>query len=119
MPIFSADAVRKKTILLLSGTSEGPILARALLQAGFAVIATVTREAARQHLFGQLQHAITVEVGGFAAESLEHFLAQDEVDLVRSYAAGARRGLCTGQHYRYMSALFSGIQPEHSARVQD
>ena len=72
----------KKTILLLSGASEGPILAQALLQAGFAVIATVTREAARQHLFGQLQHAITVEVGGFTAESLEQFLAQGEVDLV-------------------------------------
>jgi precorrin-6A/cobalt-precorrin-6A reductase len=72
----------KKTILLLSGTSEGPILARALLQAGFAVIATVTREAARTHLFGQLQHAMTVEVGGFSAESLERFLAQGEVGLV-------------------------------------
>ena len=44
----------KKTILLLSSASEGPA-AQALLQAGFAVIATVTREAARQHLFGQRQ----------------------------------------------------------------
>lgn len=72
----------KETILLLSGTSEGPVLARALLDAGFDVVATVTREEARQHLFGALLHAIRVEVRGFTAESLEHYLAQGGAGLV-------------------------------------
>lgn len=43
-----------KRILLLSGTSEGPLLARALLAAGFQVRATVTRPEARDNLFGSL-----------------------------------------------------------------
>jgi precorrin-6A/cobalt-precorrin-6A reductase len=72
----------KKTILLLSGASEGPLLAQALLQAGFAVVATVTRQEAREHLFGQMQPAVTVEVRGFTEESLGSFLAQGGVDLV-------------------------------------
>jgi precorrin-6A/cobalt-precorrin-6A reductase len=73
----------KPTILLLSGTSEGPILAQALLEAGFrSVIATVTREEARAHLFGRLQDAITVRVQGFTAESLTQFLAQHQIGLV-------------------------------------
>lgn len=72
----------KKTILLLSGTSEGPVLARALLEAGFAVAATVTRAEAREHLFGQMQHTMTVEVQGFTEASLSSVLAQGGADLV-------------------------------------
>ena len=37
-------------ILLLSGTSEGPVLGRALLDAGLDVVATVTREGAVRDL---------------------------------------------------------------------
>jgi precorrin-6A/cobalt-precorrin-6A reductase len=72
----------RKKVLLLSGTSEGPVLARALLEAGFAVIATVTTESGRTHLFGPMQRELTVEVGGFTAPSLRQFLAQGGADLV-------------------------------------
>ena len=71
-----------KTILLLSGVSEGPVLARALLEAGFAVVATVTRAEAREHLFRQTQHAMKVEVRGFTEASLGSFLVQGGADLV-------------------------------------
>ena len=71
-----------KTVLLLSGTSEGPQLARALLAAGFEVTATVTRQEARQHLFGDLRHGMRVEVRGFTEASLQHYLAPGGVDLV-------------------------------------
>ena len=71
-----------KRILLLSGTSEGPPLARALLAAGFKVRATVTREEARQNLFGPLLQEVLVEVRGFTDEALTAFLAQREADLV-------------------------------------
>ncbi len=71
-----------KTILLLSGTGEGPQLARALLAAGFAVRATVTREEARASLFGPLGEAVRVEVRGFTPESLADFLRHGEADLV-------------------------------------
>jgi precorrin-6A/cobalt-precorrin-6A reductase len=71
-----------KRILLLSGTSEGPPLARALLAAGFQVRATVTREEARQTLFGPLVHDICVEARGFTADSLSDFLARGEADIV-------------------------------------
>ena len=69
-------------ILLLSGASEGPVLARALLDAGFAVIATVTTEEGKTHLFGPLQQALTVLVGGFTEAPLTDFLAQSGADLV-------------------------------------
>lgn len=72
----------RKTILLLSGVSEGPVLAQALLEADFAVVATVTRDEARQHLFGHMQHAMTVEVQGFTEASLSRFLTQGGADLV-------------------------------------
>ena len=72
----------KKRILLLSGTSEGPPLARALLAAGFAVRATVTREEARANLFGSLLREIHVEARGFTEESLTAFLTQGDADLV-------------------------------------
>lgn len=72
----------KKTILLLSGTSEGPDLARALLDAGFDVLATVTRDEARVHLFGNLLSAMRVEVRGFTEVSLLAFLKQGGADLV-------------------------------------
>ena len=71
-----------KKVLLLSGTSEGPGLARALLEAGYEVIATVTTESGREHLFGQMQPALTVEVGGFTEPELHAFLAQGGADLV-------------------------------------
>jgi precorrin-6A/cobalt-precorrin-6A reductase len=72
----------KKRILLLSGTSEGPPLARALLAAGFAVRATVTRAEARENLFGSLLREVQVEARGFTEESLAGFLIQGEADLV-------------------------------------
>lgn len=74
-----------KRILLLSGTSEGPPLARALLAAGFQVCATVTRAEARDNLFGSLAgetSRLSVEVRGFAEQSLEEFLGRGETDLV-------------------------------------
>jgi precorrin-6A/cobalt-precorrin-6A reductase len=59
------------------------VLAQALLAAGFdSVIATVTREEARVHLFGHLQDAITVRVQGFTADSLTHFLVHHRIGLV-------------------------------------
>ena len=69
-------------VLLLSGASEGPVLARALLDAGFAVSATVTTEEGKTHLFGAMQQALTVLVGGFTEASLTDFLAQSGADLV-------------------------------------
>lgn len=74
-----------KRILLLSGTSEGLRLARALLAAGFQVCATVTRAEARDNLFGSLAgeaSRLSVEVRGFAEQSLEEFLGRGETDLV-------------------------------------
>ena len=80
--MFSESAAVKKRILLLSGTSEGPPLARALLAAGFEVRATVTREEARENLFGPLLREVQVEARGFTEESLSAFLTQGEADLV-------------------------------------
>ncbi|HTU91653.1 MAG TPA: precorrin-6A reductase [Gemmataceae bacterium] len=71
-----------KRILLLSGTSEGPFLARALLAAGFQVRATVTRPEAKDNLFGSLREAIQVDVRGFTEQSLAEFLARGDADLV-------------------------------------
>jgi precorrin-6A/cobalt-precorrin-6A reductase len=71
-----------KRILLLSGTSEGPPLARALRAAGFEVRATVTREEARESLFGPLLRDVLVEARGFTEESLTAFLARGEADVV-------------------------------------
>ena len=61
-------------ILLLSGTSEGPVLGRALLDAGLDVVATVTREGAVRDLFGPLNGELTVEVQGFDAPGLRDYL---------------------------------------------
>lgn len=73
----------KKTILLLSGATEGPLLAQKLLTAGgFTVLATVTRQEAREHLFGALLQDMQVEVRGFTADSLRSFLLQGGADLV-------------------------------------
>lgn len=85
-----------KRILLLSGTSEGPLLARALLAAGFQVRATVTRPEARDNLFGSLlcesetggasktrpTLQLSVDVRGFTEQSLADFLATGDTDLV-------------------------------------
>ena len=72
----------KKRVLLLSGTSEGPPLARALLRAGFDVRATVTRQEACDSLFGSLAHEVTVEARGFTEEGLAAFLTRGEADVV-------------------------------------
>ena len=59
------------------------MLAQALLAAGFdSIIATVTREEARAHLFGHLLDAVTVLAQGFTAESLTDFIAQRRIALV-------------------------------------
>lgn len=71
-----------KSILLLSGTSEGPPLARALAEVGFDVLATVTREEARSHLFGDVPPRVSVEVHGFTAETLTDFLRGGQADVV-------------------------------------
>ena len=71
-----------KRVLLLSGTSEGPPLARALLEAGFTVRATVTRAEACASLFGPLAAAVTVEARGFTEDVLSDFLARGEADVV-------------------------------------
>jgi precorrin-6A/cobalt-precorrin-6A reductase len=82
MDTFSANAPAPKKVLLLSGTSEGPLLAQALIDAGFQVRATVTRQEACTNLFGALNQAVIVEVRGFTAESLAEFLLRKEADLV-------------------------------------
>lgn len=61
-------------VLLLSGTSEGPLIAKALIDAGLEVAATVTRSAAVEDLFGSPLDRLTVEVRGFDAESLSDYL---------------------------------------------
>jgi len=61
-------------ILLLSGTSEGPPLARSLLDAGMDVVATVTCEEASVNLFGPLIGELSVEVGGFDGAGLRDYL---------------------------------------------
>ena len=71
----------QKTVLLLSGTSEGPVLARALVAAGFRVRATVTREEACANLFGATA-GVQVEARGFTEETLADFLGRREADLV-------------------------------------
>jgi precorrin-6A/cobalt-precorrin-6A reductase len=72
----------KPTILLLSGTSEGPPLAQLLHGAGYRVRATVTRAEAVAHLFGSIGTAAEVEVRGFTEASLGEFLDRGEADLV-------------------------------------
>lgn len=72
----------KPRILLLSGTSEGPILASALLEAGLDVTATVTRDEARESLFGDLREVLTVEARGFDADGLRAYLGQGQADVV-------------------------------------
>jgi precorrin-6A/cobalt-precorrin-6A reductase len=69
-------------VLLLSGTSEGPLLARALDQAGLRVHATVTRPEACTTLFGALLPYIEVEARGFTEETLAAFLHQGGADVV-------------------------------------
>ena len=59
------------------------MLAQALLEAGLrSIIATVTRDEARTHLFGHLQDAISVRVQGFTAASLTQFLVQHRIGVV-------------------------------------
>jgi precorrin-6A/cobalt-precorrin-6A reductase len=53
-----------------------------LLEAGFAVRATVTRAEACDSLFGALAGAVTVEARGFTEEGLGDFLARGEADVV-------------------------------------
>jgi precorrin-6A/cobalt-precorrin-6A reductase len=70
------------TVLLLSGTCEGPLLARALDEAGLRVHATVTRAEACATLFGGLPERIQVEARGFDEETLAGFLRGRHADLV-------------------------------------
>lgn len=79
---FFGRAAVTKRILLLSGTCEGPILARALRAAGFAIRATVTREEARHNLFGSLLDEMQVEARGFTEETLAVFLKGGGADLI-------------------------------------
>ena len=81
-------------ILLLSGTSEGPLLARELLDQGYAVTATVTREEAKENLFGTFQSELTVDVGGFHEQSLE------ELSVAAKSRCCARRhaSVCRADH---------------------
>jgi precorrin-6A/cobalt-precorrin-6A reductase len=76
------NAAARPTILLLSGTSEGPVLAQALAAAGYNVRTTVTREEARDNLFRDVLDHVTVETRGFTADSLADFLQRKEADLV-------------------------------------
>ncbi len=69
-------------VLLLSGASEGPALAQALLEAGFTVLATVTTTEGKARLFGALQPQLAVLVGGFTAATLTDFLQQGNADVV-------------------------------------
>jgi precorrin-6A/cobalt-precorrin-6A reductase len=71
----------RNKVLLLSGTLEGPTLARALAEAGFAVVSTVTRPEAVTNLFGR-STGIRVECRGFTEESLAAFLQAGEADQV-------------------------------------
>ena len=82
MATYSEPASAKRRILLLSGTSEGPPLAGALVEQGFAVTATVTRDEACENLFGELRDRVSVVARGFSADSLAEYLAQREADLV-------------------------------------
>jgi precorrin-6A/cobalt-precorrin-6A reductase len=82
MDTSSASAAGRKTVLLLSGTSEGPLLAEALVAAGFRVRATVTRQEACVGLFGAARKNVTVEARGFTGDSLAEFLGRKEADLV-------------------------------------
>jgi precorrin-6A/cobalt-precorrin-6A reductase len=82
MDTFSGNAAGRKTILLLSGTSEGPLLAKALSDADFHVRATVTRQEACVNLFGAVPAHVGVEARGFTEESLAEFLLHKEADLV-------------------------------------
>jgi precorrin-6A/cobalt-precorrin-6A reductase len=89
MGTCSEEESTMKRILLLSGTGEGPLLARALLATGFQVYATVTRPEAKHNLFGHLLDArteraprLSVEVCGFTEQSLAEFLGRGEIDLV-------------------------------------
>jgi precorrin-6A/cobalt-precorrin-6A reductase len=69
-------------ILLLSGTSEGPILGRSLLDAGLDVTATVTRAEACENLFGALRGELAVEARGFDADGLRDYLRRGRADVV-------------------------------------
>jgi len=82
MATSSELAGAKRRVLLLSGTSEGPPLARALVGQGFDVTATVTRDEACQNLFGEMRDQVNVVARGFSADSLAEFLAKGRADLV-------------------------------------
>jgi precorrin-6A/cobalt-precorrin-6A reductase len=82
MNISFADARSRRRVLLLSGTSEGPVLARVLLDEGFEVLTTVTTEEARENLFGGMKNELKVEVRGFTEESLSDFLTGGGADVV-------------------------------------
>jgi precorrin-6A/cobalt-precorrin-6A reductase len=99
----------RATILLLSGTSEGPPLARLLHEAGYRVRATVTRAEAVAHLFGSIGAAAEVEVRGFTEATLGEFLGGGEAALVldatHPFAVRIRRiarSVCAERHVPYV-----------------
>lgn len=109
MDIFFGRVNDMKTVLLLSGTSEGPILARMLCQAGFDVRATVTRPEARINLFGELIDRIAVEIGGFTELGLAEYLRQRTIDVVldatHPFAVRITRlahAVCAREHVPYV-----------------
>lgn len=72
----------RPTILLLSGTSEGPALAKILSKAGYCVLATVTRQEACENLFRDVPEDTTVVARGFTSEALATFLKSRKANLV-------------------------------------
>jgi precorrin-6A/cobalt-precorrin-6A reductase len=126
MDTFSASVHRRKTILLLSGTSEGPRLARALSEAGFHVRATVTRQEACTHLFGSVKGDVDVEARGFTEESLADFLLHREADLVldatHPFAVRITRiaqGVCTRLNIPYVRYERPDWQPPAGTHLVD
>jgi precorrin-6A/cobalt-precorrin-6A reductase len=114
----------KKRILLLSGTSEGPPLARALLAAGFDVRATVTRAEACENLFGSLLGEMLVEARGFTEDSLAEFLVRGEADAVldatHPFAVRITRiahAVCQRLHVPYVRYERPDWQPPPRARL--
>jgi precorrin-6A/cobalt-precorrin-6A reductase len=108
MATFSAQGTVKNKLLLLSGTSEGPVLARALAELGFEVRATVTRPEACTNLFGELKN-VTSEVRGFTEQTLSDFLqaghAEMVLDATHPFAVRITRiahGVCRGLGVPYV-----------------
>ncbi|MGE3808215.1 MAG: precorrin-6A reductase [Gemmataceae bacterium] len=134
MDISSGPGDARPKILLLSGTSEGPRLARALLAADFDVHATVTRTEAIATLFGpasayasdSASGALTVEARGFTDDSLTEFLAAGLADLVvdATHPFAVRiteiaRRVCTARDVPLVRFLRPDWEPPAGTRLAD